>query len=411
MKNIIRGILVWFVLVAVVGAEETRDFEGVLREFGRNRYQLAQSISEQLDVPLPDSVHRFFHAAISNDWASVSNRFRFVMKPGKYASPLPVIRNELWATIHETFGIWEVWDGWQKDSALLEKFYRPIMASMPEGSIYFDGTDYGRFVITSVNAVEQPPKVITMTQNALADNTYMAHLRFLYRNQCHILDTAESNRAFQEYVNRVQNGDVPKGATIDTKNGRVTVTGVTGVMMINGALCEIIFERNKDQHPFFVEESYVIDWMYPYLEPHGLIMKLNPEKLDSISEAAVIRDMEFWQKTEDDLMSHPGWEEHESGKMAFAKLRSAIAGIYAYRNMNPEAEAAFQQALRICPASPEPLHRLVALYESQSRISDAIHVLENQLTINDIESPEKAREKLAELKQRLEATDGDKFDH
>jgi hypothetical protein len=34
----------------------------------------------------------------------------------------------------------------------------------------------------------------------------------------------------------------------------------------------MIFDRNKE-HTIFVEESYVLPWMYPHLEPHGLILK------------------------------------------------------------------------------------------------------------------------------------------
>jgi len=405
MKSLLLVSLIWCAAVSEVGAEEGWDFEGVLRDFGRNRYALAQTISGQLDLPLPKSVHQFFHAAISNDWDSVSNRFQSIMIPGKHPSPPRAIQNELWATVHETFGMWEVWEAWKHDSALLEKFYRPIMASMPTGSIYFGGTDYGRFVITTVNAVETPPKVITMTQNAMADNTYMSHLRFMYTNQCWIPQNEDSNRSFQEFVTRVQNGEVLKGATISKENGRVSVTGVAGVMMINGGLCEMIFERNKARHPFFVEESYVVEWMYPYLEPHGLIMKLNPEKLESIPEAAVARDAEYWRNVEADLMSHPGLTDNHGGRIAFAKLRSAIAGLYAYREMFAESEAAFQQSLRIYPASPEAVYRLVSLYESQSRISDAIRVLEDHVAIEGIQSPEKARQKLAELREKLDAVD------
>ena len=57
---------------------------------------------------------------------------------------------------------------------------------------------------------------------------------------------------------------------------------VTGVMAINGILCRMLFDHNKDSHDFYVQESYVIDWMYPYLEPHGLILKLNKEPSDSL---------------------------------------------------------------------------------------------------------------------------------
>ena len=34
--------------------------------------------------------------------------------------------------------------------------------------------------------------------------------------------------------------------------------------------------------------------MYPHLEPHGLIMKINRQPLPELSEAVVQRDHEYW---------------------------------------------------------------------------------------------------------------------
>lgn len=48
-------------------------------------------------------------------------------------------------------------------------------------------------------------------------------------------------------------------------------------MQINATLSRNIFDNNKATHDFYVEESYVIPWMYDYLTPHGMIMKLNRE--------------------------------------------------------------------------------------------------------------------------------------
>ena len=45
-------------------------------------------------------------------------------------------------------------------------------------------------------------------------------------------------------------------------------------MAINGLLAKIMFDKNPDRE-FYIEESFPLDWMYPYLEPHGLIFKIN----------------------------------------------------------------------------------------------------------------------------------------
>ena len=49
-------------------------------------------------------------------------------------------------------------------------------------------------------------------------------------------------------------------------------------MEINGILTKMMWDHDRLRHSFYVEESYVIPWMYPYLSPHGLIMKLNADR-------------------------------------------------------------------------------------------------------------------------------------
>ena len=45
-------------------------------------------------------------------------------------------------------------------------------------------------------------------------------------------------------------------------------------MMINGLLCKVIFDHNPTNE-FYVEESFPLEWMYPYETPFGIIMKIN----------------------------------------------------------------------------------------------------------------------------------------
>lgn len=256
-------------VVAVVGlcapglaGDPALDFGVAVRKFSAVRHKLAQDLSSRLDLPLPPQADAFFRAAATGDWEAVSNRFEEVKAPGSYGA-IPELLNELWAPVHETLGTWEVWVGWKQNSSLLALFHGPILSSMPKGSIYLGGTDCGRFAITAVNALAPGSNVFCVTQNALADNTYLAHLRAVYGNELWIPRQEDSSAAFQQYVQDVQSGRRPASADIKIEDGRVSIQGVGGVMAINGILCRMLFDHNKDRHAFFVEESYVIDWMYP----------------------------------------------------------------------------------------------------------------------------------------------------
>ncbi len=57
-------------------------------------------------------------------------------------------------------------------------------------------------------------------------------------------------------------------------DNRVQVSGQVAVMNINGLLTKVIFDHNP-KNEFYVEESFPLDWMYPYETPFGIIMKVN----------------------------------------------------------------------------------------------------------------------------------------
>jgi tetratricopeptide (TPR) repeat protein len=147
-------------------------------------------------------------------------------------------------------------------------------------------------------------------------------------------------------------------------------------MNLNGMLARKIFDHNKQKHPFFVEESYVIAWMYPYMEPHGLILKLNNEPLKELDPAVMAQDRKFWDGLSKELLADPRFLGNESARKAYSKMRSSIGGLYVYRHLTDEAEAVFKQALELYPASPEANFRLAQLYMDQGHSDKAIRVLE-----------------------------------
>lgn len=280
--------------------------------------------------------------------------------------------------------------------------YPPPMGT---NAIFFGGTDPGRFVPTyMIYCPQVRPDVYLITQNALADNTYMAVMRDLYGDQIWIPSQKESSLAFSEYVEGVRSGRISAGANVNTEDGRVQVQGVQGVMQINGILCRQIFDHNQyiteektdestrqsgaavvpvdpvgpdgklRQRDFFVEESYAIGWMYPYLTPHGLIMKLN-NKPTPITPEMIKNDHDFWGWYTERLVSDSKFTRDVVARKSFSKLRTAIAGLYAARGEMDEAEYAFKQAVELYPLSPEAAFRLADLYMRKGEYEKARKVM------------------------------------
>jgi len=314
------------------------------------------------------------------------------------------------------FGNWELrgvegikedlWYYCGKDQAKFDaewaKYSNPAYPPpMGTNALFFGGTDPGRFVPTyMIYCPQVRPDVYLITQNALADNTFMAVTRDLYGDQLWIPSQNDSNRAFQEYIQAIQSGKIDAGADVKMDGGRVQVQGVGGVMQINGLLCRQIFDHNQyvtelktdeatresgsavvpfdpvgpdgklRKRDFYVEESYVIPWMYPYLTPHGLIMKINNEPT-ALTPEMVKNDHNFWDWYVARLVGDSKFTRDVVARKTFSKLRSAIAGLYAARGNLPEAEYAFKQAVELYPLSPEAVFRLADLYMRQKRFDEA----------------------------------------
>jgi tetratricopeptide (TPR) repeat protein len=199
-------------------------------------------------------------------------------------------------------------------------------------------------------------------------------------------------------------------------NGGVQVAGQVAVMSINGLLTKVIFDHNPD-HEFYEEESFPLDWMYPYLTPFGVIMKINRNPLPEITQDIIDKDHAFWSQyssratgnwiTYDTSISnicafckktylrhdYSGFTgdrkfiRDDDAQKAFSKLRSSIgSSIYWWRATHPanpaegertfkEAEFALKQAFAYCPYSPEAVFHLMQLLLSRNRIDEAIDIL------------------------------------
>lgn len=251
---------------------------------------------------------------------------------------------------------------------------------MEPDAIYFGGTDPGRFVAEyMVFSANFRPDVRVITQNALANNLYTLYLRRYHGDHIWIPSQEDTNLAFQRFVTDVQSGKIPAVGGASNETGHLEVQGVGGVMVINGMIARDIFEKNKAKHAFYLEESYVIPWMYPYLEPNGLIFRLRNEPPPNLPADVVKKDRAFWDWFTARLLANPKFGVDYDARKTFSKLRSANAGLYVARRMFEEAEHGFKQAIALYPLSPEANFRLADTYLQQLRFADAERVIEDFL--------------------------------
>ena len=372
---------------------------------------------------IPSEFHAFFAAAAKGDWLRVSNMFvEFRKHAGQYEHSGKTdkrLHGTAWQAVLETWGALDAFgEGDEKYSAM---FGNDIIESIPPGSIYFGGTDPGRFLVTAMckSQVNADPFFV-LTQNALADGGYLTCLRSMYGNKIYVPTDADSQRCFGDYAadvqRRSQQNKLRPGESFKMVDGKPQISGQVSVMEINGLMVKIILDKNPGRE-FYIEESFPFDWMYPHLEPHGLIFKINRQPLPGLSNEIVEQDHDYWRGLvrpmiggwlNDDtsvaevaafakktfgkqdftgFSGDPRFIQNAYSHKTFSKLRSSLAGLYAWRmqhaagatekeRMAREADFAFRQTWALCPYSPEAVFRYVNFLLEQKRVADALIVAE-----------------------------------
>jgi beta-lactamase regulating signal transducer with metallopeptidase domain len=428
---LILGSVAVFGLVAAVAAQQSENdsskpwYDGRLRAFFSEKAAQARHLAAGQSVAR--EVWPYFEAGSRGDWKTATNLWvKMRQRAHQYEGTTPdESLNACWSPVLETDLAWEQFANWKEKYVLA--YGNDIINSIPPGSIYFGGTDPGRGVITAMcKSQVQGDPFFTLTQNALADGTYLDYLRAMYGSKIYTPTAEDSKQCFEVYLadaqRRLQEHKLNPGEDVRMKDGKVSVSGQVSVMSINGLLTRVIFDHNTNRE-FYAEESFPLDWMYPHLSPNGLIMKINREPLPGLPEETVQQDHEYWSRYIEPMLGNwlsydtsvaelvkfiekvyvkhdlagfqgdPAFVQDLWAQKAFSKLRSSIGGVYSWRitnaktpeekqRMTKEADFAFRQALALCPVSPEALYRYVSLLVSSNRAEDAILLAETTLKLD-----------------------------
>jgi len=342
---------------------------GQLKAFIAAKEAQARALAKAEGKELPPEYATFFATVAKGDSQSVSNIYERLLHGAE------------WQPALETHGALEEFAAGNDKYAIA--FGQGIINSIPQGSIYFGGTAPGRFLVTALSKshINADP-FFTLTQNWLGDNSYLDYVRAMYGSRIAIPTTSDVQRCYQEYAEDVQSrrnrGEklAPDEGVTTTTNGGLLSTGMQARLDAEGRISRLIFDKNPNRE-FYVEESHVINWMYPNLEPHRLILKLNRRPPDQLDPLVVAHDREFWDGLAKQLLADRGFLANSWARRTYSKHRSAIGGVYAYRRITNEAEYAYQQAIALDPTCPEGIFRLTQLYTEQNRFDDAIATIKS----------------------------------
>src|SRR2546426_393284 len=424
--------ITFFCGLAMVAATEVNAIDLDLARFATVKQNQIRENADSLTNKIPPIVWSLFDAVRVDDWETATNLAeRIQQASGRYTNSVenesvsPALKTLVWPSISEMIGTYEQFHEW--DNKWLHRFASEVIDSIPEGSIYFGGTDPGRFIISAlVEPKEDGKRFFVLTQNQLADHTYLEYLRKRYGKKLYIPTDEDSRDCFQEYTTtaqrRLKQGSLKPGEDVRMVNGHIQVSGTVAVMAINALLVRVIFDKNPG-HEFYIEESYPLDGMYPFLSPHGLIFQLHDKPLSELSSVRVQKDQDYWRRLTGELIGNwltndtpvkevcdfsdkvfldknlngfkgnTGYVKSKDVQKTFSKLRSSLAGMYAWRaehardadekvQMRNAADLAFRQAYAICPYSPQAIYHYAVFLVECKRADDAFLMVKTSLRLD-----------------------------
>ena len=165
-----------------------------LKQFLAAQETQARALAKQDGNKLPSEFDAFYKAAETGDWQDATNLFQQMRKRLDGDSSL---LGSWWSATLDADGVFWTFPPGDKYAIA---FGCDIIQSIPAGSIYFGGADPGRFVVTALMESHADGKPFFMlSQNPLADATYLHYLRAMYGGKIHTPTDEDLQKSFQDY--------------------------------------------------------------------------------------------------------------------------------------------------------------------------------------------------------------------
>jgi hypothetical protein len=359
-----------------------------LAQFAKSRREFAHALARRHDIQVPQDVERFFAAIESGNWGAIEAAFKKINGSDSSSSwnkGRSEDVNKLWPAIIDAYGVAEQVHLWPAQQLL--DYGNALLGVLRPGMVYVGGTDNGRWIPELLNETSDGERHIIITQNGLADATYLDYVRLQYDDRLANLSEEDSKRAFEQYLADAQKRlahdqqfpDEPKqirpGEDISIRDNRVQVGGKVAVMAINERLLQMLMEKNPGVS-FALQESFPLHGTYGDALPLGPLMELRAgdEQITFTAERAA-QSLDYWRSSAQQVLSDPEALSSEAALKSYSHDTAAAANLLAAHNFSAEAEEAYRLAVQLWPANPESVIGLADLLARTDRGKEAREVL------------------------------------
>jgi tetratricopeptide (TPR) repeat protein len=201
-----------------------------------------------------------------------------------------------------------------------------------------------------------------ITQNGVGEPLYRKYLADHYGP-----DRPKPANAFERWLGRgtiypekplIFPTEAEINSAVEKEMNEAAKNGSPEPSIPHSVVTRLIWEKNRDAHEFFVEESFPLEWSYDHAEPQGLVYKIHREPLKEIPPESVRADFEFWNAYSQKLLSNPSYARDYDAQRSFSKLRATAGNLYRHRKLEAESESAYRQSLALWPGNGESLNGL-----------------------------------------------------
>jgi len=281
-------------------------------QFAGQREEIVTAMAQHFNVPVPPDVARFFAAARAGNWTDTTNLF-LALRDLRMSTNSPPGLEKLWPAIVETYGVAEHVHQWLAQQLL--DYGNAVLGALRPGMIYLGGNDAGRFIPTLLTDTSGGEPHIVITQNGLADNSYLDYVRFRYGAKLNALSGDDSHNSFQTYLADAQkrfqhDRDFPNeprqlrpGEDIRMIENSVNVSGQVAVMAINEQLLQTLLQKNPDA-TFALEESFPLKSFYAGATTLGPITELRAgDTADALTPERAAQSLDYWRSATQNLLT------------------------------------------------------------------------------------------------------------
>jgi hypothetical protein len=348
-------------------------------------------MGKRISFEPPPEVEQFYHAVAEGRWDDLNRLYKDL--ENLRDSPGGEKLRSLWAPILETLLIAECAHLWPAQKLL--DYGQATLGSLAPGVVYVGGTDPGRGIPTLLNETSEGDRHVVLTQNALADATYLDYVNFLYHDQLGTLTEEDSKRAFDDYLadakkrfehdrqfpdeaKQVLPGeDIRFTDNVNANNPRnIQVSGQVAVMAINERLLQAIMDKNPGLS-FAIEESFPFRTTYATALPLGPIMQLGaPDTQESFTPDTAAQTLDYWRNTAQTITADPDTLEGSEVRKTYSHMANSQANLLASHNYNTEAEQTYRLAMEIEPSNPEAVFGLANLLSNTGRLDEGRQLVE-----------------------------------